>query len=132
MTKVHHIINSFLHLSVAAMIIVSLTLKTWFSYCYFDWGLAVTDTDNDSLSDRVGSSPDYEDVDDELCDSFEDIIEAACDGFCGNISRFESAGTTMIVLASISTALYVIYGVVSFLSVLGKKARFYFIYVKDI
>lgn len=130
MTKVSHLINFVLHASVGAMIIVSLCLQTWFSYCYFDWGLNAVDSNNDSLSDRVGSSPDYEDVDDDLCDSFQDVIEAACDDFCGNATRFRSAGITMIVIGSISAAFYMLYAIISILKVFGKDARFYFIYVR--
>lgn len=132
MTKISHFINFLLQCIVASMIIVSLSLNTWFSYCYFDWGLTVIDSNNTDFTDKLGGSGNYQDVDEELCENFEEIIEAACSGFCKNSRRFRIAGIIMVVLGSISTAIYLIYSLVSLLKLLGKSTRFHFIYVKII
>jgi len=96
--------------------IVSLGLKDWVYYCYFKWGLLGAETSDSGLNDLVGGDTGYSNLHDDLCGGYQRVIEAACDGFCGNVKRLEAAGIIFLVFGILSVLLNLFYLVTYFLN----------------
>ncbi|CAG9326860.1 unnamed protein product [Blepharisma stoltei] len=121
--KLHCFLGALLNVLVIVVQLVDLTLTQWVHYCYFDWGLYAGETSETGLDQRVSNNESYEDMNNNMCDYYKDVIDAACNDFCGNLTRFWTAGGIMIGFLSVCIFINATYVVLHICMYFGKKCK---------
>lgn len=127
--RLHCLISMLLNILVVVIQIVSISLQNWTHYCYFDWSLFGGETTEIGLTDRISGYNYYSDIDDQLCNNYKPVIDAACPDFCENLDHFESAGIVMLVFQILSCISSIVYILIHIQIYRGKKVTnrlFYF------
>jgi hypothetical protein len=98
--KRHHI--GFIVLSIVNIVLISvdLSMKSWFRYCWWDFGLSYafsfatfTNLKNENSIDDVIS---------DVCGALKGLVESNCPSFCTYVDKFQLAGALMIFFGVLS------------------------------
>lgn len=85
------------------LIITSLSLKRWYNYCFFEFGLVDINELNEKLDLDIDNVVDLQD---DMCeiDFNEDWIELYCPNFCDYVEGLQAASVLYIVFSSMCLA----------------------------
>ena len=96
-----HLIVFFISSVVCLLLgIIDLCLPTWFSYCWWDFGLIAAA--NTSIIKEFSGENTIADVQNDICGDLESLVERSCSSACSNVKNIRSAGLVMLVFGSIS------------------------------
>jgi hypothetical protein len=126
--KLHCVLSALMNLLVVIMQIISITVREWSHYCYFDWGLVQGKTTTSGLKQRVSGYSYYSDIHKHMCNDYKPVIDAACPDFCEVVQRFWDAGIVMIVFQVISCAINLFYVFLHVRMYTGKVKQHWLLY----
>ena len=126
--QLHCILSALMNLLVVVMQIVSILIKEWGYYCYFDWGLVSARTSNTGLKERVSGYHYYSHIHSEMCNDYKPVIDAACRDFCGTVDRMMDAGIVMILFQVLSCLINLFYVILHLRMYFGKIHQHWILY----
>ena len=104
--KRHHIAHIIISIIVILATSIDMALNTWFSYCWWNFGLARASSFT-TFSNLKNEST-ISDVNSDVCESLRALVEENCPNFCNYINGFEIGGVFMILFGIMSLIFHVI------------------------
>ena len=87
-----------------SLVLVALCLPTWFSWCWFEFGLFSAESTSSAYGEDLEEDKTYESYYDYLCDEkHQFVMNRSCEDFCDSFENIQAGGRIMMIFMILTT-----------------------------